>query len=85
MEIFVWLVAGAISGGLAALVAGEREQWAANMAVGICGALAGGIVFESLAFDSASPWSALTGLGGALFLLGVVHGMDRAVHRGHTS
>jgi uncharacterized membrane protein YeaQ/YmgE (transglycosylase-associated protein family) len=82
MSIIAWIIIGALAGWLASIVTGRNEEmgWAANILVGIVGAIVGGLLMTLLGSGGVSGFnvfSMLVAIGGAilvLFLVNMVRG-----------
>ncbi len=72
MNIFLWIVFGAVAGWLAGLIMGNRQGLLGNILVGILGSAVGGFVATRLGIGSVTGFnlvSLLIAVGGACLLL----------------
>jgi uncharacterized membrane protein YeaQ/YmgE (transglycosylase-associated protein family) len=76
-----WIIVGLVAGWLANMATGTRSRGClTTMAVGIVGALLGGLLFEwagQPGLGGSALWSILVAFVGATLLLLVLHGVDR--------
>jgi len=77
MSIISWLLFGGIAGWLASLITNTDQQMGvmANIAVGIVGALLGGLIFNLLGGDGVTGfnlWSVIVAVIGAVILLAIL-------------
>jgi uncharacterized membrane protein YeaQ/YmgE (transglycosylase-associated protein family) len=54
MGLLLWVLFGALAGWIASMIVGTdaRQGWLANIALGILGAIVGGVLYSALADDS---------------------------------
>jgi uncharacterized membrane protein YeaQ/YmgE (transglycosylase-associated protein family) len=72
MGVFVWIVIGLIAGWLATLILGGRGGLLHNLAVGLVGAIVGGLIFSRLGLHVMPDfWGNLitATIGAVIFLL----------------
>jgi uncharacterized membrane protein YeaQ/YmgE (transglycosylase-associated protein family) len=84
MTILVWIIIGALAGWIASIIVGTNEQMgaAANIFVGIIGALIGGLLFNLLGgvgFTGFNIWSLFVATVGAVILLALVRALSKPV------
>lgn len=77
MGILTWIVFGAIAGWLANVLVGRRERSGclANIAIGITGALIGGVIFRAIGGTGVTGfnlWSLVVAVAGAIVLLALL-------------
>ncbi|MGH2536330.1 MAG: GlsB/YeaQ/YmgE family stress response membrane protein [Candidatus Promineifilaceae bacterium] len=77
LSIVLWLILGALAGWIASMIMGTDPQmgWAANIIVGIIGALIGGFLFGLIGAQGATGfniWSLIVAVLGAIVLLAIV-------------
>jgi len=77
MNIFVWIIFGAIAGWIASIVMGKNKQMGAiaNIVVGIIGAFLGGYIMEYFGAQGVTGFnlpSLLVAIVGAIVLLFIV-------------
>lgn len=77
MGIIGWIILGGLAGWIASLIAGTDKSMgiAANIVVGIVGALIGGFIFSALGgadITGFNLWSLFVAVVGAVILLSIV-------------
>lgn len=82
MGILTWILFGAIAGWLASILAGRNERMGCfgNIAVGIVGALIGGVIFSALGGSGVTGfniWSLFVAVIGAIVFLVVLDAIRR--------
>jgi uncharacterized membrane protein YeaQ/YmgE (transglycosylase-associated protein family) len=80
MNIVLWIVLGALAGGIASAITNTSEGWVGNIVVGIIGAFIGGLVlqlFGAGGVDGFNLGSLLTAVLGAVILLALTKGFRR--------
>jgi uncharacterized membrane protein YeaQ/YmgE (transglycosylase-associated protein family) len=80
--ILTWILFGAIAGWLASILAGRNERMGCfgNIAVGIVGALIGGVIFSALGGSGVTGfniWSLFVAVIGAIVFLVVLDAIRR--------
>lgn len=83
MDLFVWIVFGALVGWIASLIMKTNEQQGgvANIVIGIVGALIGGFVSRSLGGDGVTGFNLMSfviALLGAMLLIMIVRAFSHA-------
>lgn len=83
MGIIAWIIIGALAGWIASVITGTNEQMgaAANIVVGIIGALIGGLLFNLLGgegFTGFNIWSLFVSIVGAVILLALVKAFTKS-------
>ena len=89
-NIILWLIAGAVTGGLATLITHRRHPiLLLNIIVGSVGAVVAGYLLPRVFHINTAGFSLLVSIGGGIFLLVVVnffireHTVNNAVIEGH--
>ena len=85
MNIFVWIIFGAIAGWIASIITGRNKQMGAiaNIVVGIIGAFLGGYIMDFFGvqgvtgFNFQSLLVAIVGAVVVLFIVGLLFGRRR--------
>lgn len=81
MNIFLWILLGAIAGWLAGLImGGEKRGWLGNILLGIMGAAVGGFIASLLGLggvDGFNLYSLLIAVAGACVSLWIYHMIQR--------
>lgn len=79
MGIILWLVVGAVVGGIAGMIMRESFGLLGNIAVGIVGAFIGGVLFSRGDINNSplTVGSFSVSLVGAIILLGIVNFLRR--------
>ena len=85
MNIFVWIIFGAIAGWIASIITGRNKQMGAiaNIVVGIIGAFLGGYIMDFFGVEGVTGFnfqSLLVAIVGAvvlLFIVGLLFGRRR--------
>lgn len=76
LEIFGWIIFGAIAGWIASIIMGTNQQQGAfaNIAVGIIGAMIGGFIMRSLGTDVSgfNVLNLLVAVFGAMLLIALL-------------
>jgi uncharacterized membrane protein YeaQ/YmgE (transglycosylase-associated protein family) len=80
--ILTWILFGAIAGWLASILAGRNERMGCfgNIAVGIVGALIGGVIFSALGGSGVTGfniWSLFVAVIGAIVFLVILDAIRR--------
>ena len=85
MNIFLWIVLGALAGWLAGMImGGEKRGWLGNILIGILGSAVGGFVASLLGMggvDGFNLYSLLVAVGGACILLWIYNMLQRRMAR----
>jgi uncharacterized membrane protein YeaQ/YmgE (transglycosylase-associated protein family) len=83
MTILAWIVLGLISGFIASLIVRRRDDGVAlDTALGVAGALVGGLVFNAVAVGAMGfeVWSPMVAVVGAALVLATYHAVSRRHH-----
>jgi len=77
MNIFVWIIFGALAGWIASIITGRNKQMGAiaNIVVGVIGAFLGGYIMSYFGVEGVTGFnltSFLVAVGGAVVLLFIV-------------
>jgi len=80
MGILIWIISGAIVGGIASMIVGSKEGLLIDIVVGIVGAVIGGWVMGFFGYSGVTGfnlYSFLVALLGAVILLLIVRAIRR--------
>ena len=85
MNIFLWIVLGALAGWLAGMImGGEKRGWLSNILIGILGSAVGGFVASLLGMggvDGFNLYSLLIAVAGACLLLWIYNMIQRRAQK----
>ena len=85
MNIFLWIVLGALAGWLAGMImGGEKRGWLGNILIGILGSAVGGFVASLLGMggvDGFNLYSLLIAVAGACLLLWIYNMIQRRAQK----
>ena len=84
MNIFLWIVLGALAGWLAGMIMGEKRGWLGNILIGILGSAVGGFVASLLGMggvDGFNLYSLLIAVAGACLLLWIYNMIQRRTQK----
>ena len=85
MNIFLWIVLGALAGWLAGMImGGEKRGWLGNILIGILGSAVGGFVASLLGMggvDGFNLYSLLIAVAGACLLLWIYNMIQRRTQK----